>query len=77
MKKTLLLFAAFLGVCLSGAEIIYKNKFFEVTFDTKGAVIKKLIHKGENWNGSSNSGNSFGEMRIGCATGAKSQEHEN
>ena len=52
MKQKLLLLAALLGVSLSGAEITYKNKFFEVTFDTKGAVIKKLVHKGENWNGS-------------------------
>jgi len=77
MKQKLLLLAALLGVSLSGAEITYKNKFFEVTFDTKGAVIKKLVHKGENWNGSCASGSSFGDLRIGCATGPKSQEHEN
>ena len=77
MKKITLLLTAFLGVCASGAEITYKNNYFEVCFDTKGAVIKKLIHKGEDWNGGSAHGNSFGEMRIGCATGAKSQEHEN
>ena len=62
---------------VSGAELSYKNDFFKVRFDTKGAVIKELIHRNQNWNGSSKAGNSFGEMRIGCATGEKSQEHEN
>ena len=37
MKKTLLLFAAFLGVCLSGAEIIYKNKV-ALNFESSHAV---------------------------------------
>ena len=40
-------------------------------------MIKKLVHKGENWNGSCASGSSFGDLRIGCAAGPKSQEHEN
>ena len=77
MKKTVIFLGAFLCAALSGAEINYKNSFFDVTFDTRGAVIKKLIHKGENWNGSCKSGSSFGDVRIGCAKGAKSQEHEN
>ena len=76
MKKILFL-SALLSFCLSGAELTYQNDFFKVRFDTKGAVIKELIHKKQNWNGSSKSGNSFGEMRIGCTAGVKRQEHEN
>lgn len=66
-----------LTAVVTAAEVSYKNDFFDVRFDTRGAVIKNLIHKGENWNGSCASGSSFGDMRVGCATGAKSQEHEN
>ena len=47
MKQKLLLLAALLGVSLSGAEITYKNKFFEVTFDTKGgkAVDAQMVEE--------------------------------
>ncbi|MBR7139461.1 MAG: beta-galactosidase [Lentisphaeria bacterium] len=75
--KRFLFIPALLAFMVSGAELSYKNDFFSVRFDTKGAVIKELIHRNQNWNGSSKAGNSFGEMRIGCATGEKSQEHEN
>lgn len=77
MKKIFFPAALLLSCFLTGAELVYKNAFFQVRFDTKGAVIKELIHKKENWNGSAAPGNSFGEMRIGRATGPKRQEHEN
>ena len=75
--KRLLSLAALFALTVGAAELSYKNDFFTVRFDTKGGVIKELIHKNQNWNGSSQAGNSFGEMRVGCATGPKSQEHEN
>ena len=77
MKKISLLLASALALTVSGVELSYKNEFFSVRFDTRGAVIKELIHKKQNWNGSSKSGDSFGEMRIGTAKGPKVQEHEN
>ena len=75
--KKILSLAALLALTLGAAELSYKNDFFKVRFDTKGGVIKELIHKNQNWNGSSKSGNSFGEMRVGCTAGIKRQEHEN
>ena len=77
MKKTLFMAVLALTAAVTAAEISYKNDFFDVRFDTRGAVIKNLIHKGQNWNGSCAAGSSFGDMRVGCATGPKSQEHEN
>ena len=61
MKKIFFPAALLLSCFLTGAELVYKNAFFQVRFDTKGAVIKELIHKKENWNGSAAPGNSFGE----------------
>jgi hypothetical protein len=77
MKKILFMSVLALTAAVTAAEVSYKNDFFDVRFDTRGAVIKNLIHKGQNWNGSCAAGSSFGDMRVGCATGPKSQEHEN
>ena len=77
MKKISFLLVFALALSVSGVELSYKNDFFNVRFDTRGAVIKELIHKKQNWNGSSNAGNSFGEMRIGAAVSPKEQGHEN
>ena len=48
MKKIFFPAALLLSSFLTGAELVYKNAFFQVRFDTKGAVIKELIHKKEN-----------------------------
>ena len=50
MKKISLLLASALALTVSGVELSYKNEFFSVRFDTRGAVIKELIHKKQNWN---------------------------
>ena len=76
MKKLLLLLGFAAGTLLSAAELEYKNAFFEVKFDTKGGVIKNLVHKKELWNGSTGKYASFEDVRVGCGKGPKLQEHE-
>ena len=76
MKKLFLLLAAAAGLSLAAAELTYKNPFFEVRFDTRGGVIKHLVHKGTAWGGSRADFSSFDDLRVGRIVKPNCQEHE-
>ena len=77
MKK-LILFSLLAGVSLIAGEFQIKNANFDITFDTKGATVKKLIHNKVDWNaaGPKSQGNSFCDSRLGKTVAPKTQFHE-
>ena len=79
MKKTILLLLLSAGMLLSGGEFEFKNANFQITFDTVGGTIKKLIHNKVDWNaaGPSGQGNSFCDCRLGITVAPKEQHTEN
>ena len=78
MKK-LILSLLLSGIYLTAGEFQFKNSNFDITFDTKGATVKKLIHNKVDWNaaGPKTQGNSFCDSRIGKTVEPKVQFHEN
>ena len=79
MKKALLFLLATAGLFLAAGEFEFKNANFQITFNTRGATISKLIHNKVNWNaaGPKKQGNSFSDCRLGRESDPKVQMNEN
>ena len=77
--KRLILAVLLTGLALAAGEFQFKNANFDITFDTKGATVKKLIHNKVDWNatGPKTQGNSFCDSRIGKTVEPKLQFNEN
>ena len=67
------------GAALAAAEFDFRNADFELTFDTKGASVSKLIYRNTDWNaaGPRDQGNSFNDARLGQNQPGKIQNNEN
>ena len=76
MKKILFLLAFAAGALLSAAELDFKNASFQVRFDTRGGVIKDLVHNKVAWGGSFNGESSFSDVRVGFCANPRSQVYE-
>ena len=67
------------GAALAAGEFDFKNAVFDLTFDTKGGTVRKLLYKNTDWNaaGPKKEGNSFNDARLGQNRPEKTQFHEN
>jgi len=67
------------GAALAAAEFDFRNADFELTFDTKGASVSRLIYRNTDWNaaGPRDQGNSFNDARLGQNQPGKIQNNEN
>ena len=77
MKK-LFLVTLLASFYVAAGEFQFKNANFDITFETKGATVKKLIHNKVDWNaaGPKTQGNSFCDSRVGKTIEPKLQFHE-
>ena len=77
MRSFLLLCLA-AAACLSAGEFDFQNANFQLTFDTKGGMLTKLIHNKVDWNarGPQKHGNAFTDSRLGQTVAEKNQFHE-